>query len=108
MKEFTRTEREGMLEENEPRLSIRRQCELLGVNRSGYYYNPRPRLRESAEYREVIMARLDYWNTEEPAWGIKTLVPLLRDEGYKVSHEFLRELRWEMGYEKGLRHTHLI
>jgi putative transposase len=88
-----------MLEEDEARLSIRRQCELLGVNRSSYYYNPHPRLRESDEYRELIMARLDYWNTEEPAWGIKTLVPLLRDEGYKVSHEFLRELRREMGLE---------
>lgn len=45
------------------------------------------------------MQRLDYWNTYEPAWGVKTLVPLLKNEGMKVSHELLRQLRSEMGIE---------
>jgi putative transposase len=45
------------------------------------------------------MQRLDYWATEEPAWGIKTLVPLLASEGLKVSPEFMRELRQQMGLE---------
>lgn len=45
------------------------------------------------------MQRLDYWATEEPAWGIKTLVPLLANEGFKVSPEFVRELRQKMGLE---------
>jgi putative transposase len=45
------------------------------------------------------MQRLDYWATEEPAWGIKTLVPLLASEGLKVSPEFVRELRQQMGLE---------
>ena len=45
------------------------------------------------------MQRLDYWNTEEPAWGVKKLIPLLLDEGFKMSCEYLRELRAEMGLE---------
>jgi putative transposase len=48
---------------------------------------------------ESLMNRLDYWNTLEPAWGIKTLVPLLRDEGFRVSPDTVRELRQEMGLE---------
>jgi len=45
------------------------------------------------------MQRLDYWNTHQPAWGVKTLVPLLTEEGLKVSHELIRQLRSEMGLE---------
>lgn len=45
------------------------------------------------------MRRLDYWNTRQPAWGVKTLVSLLTEEGFKVSHETVRTLRAEMGLE---------
>ena len=45
------------------------------------------------------MARLDYWSVEEPAWGAKTLGPLLRDEGLMVSMELVKELRNEMGLQ---------
>lgn len=88
-----------LLDRNEPHLSIRRQCELLGYNRSSLFYVPHPRPRDVSEYREEVMRRLDYWNTEEPAWGVKKLVPLLREEGFKVSPDFIRELREEMGLE---------
>ena len=75
-----------MLDKEDPILSIRRQCELTGYNRSNCYYMPHPRTFEDTE---VIMARLDYWNTQQPAWGVKTLVPLLMQEGYKVSHDMV-------------------
>jgi len=88
-----------MLDKEDPILSIRRQCELLGFNRSNYYYAPHPRISGLAEYREAIMDRLDYWNTQQPAWGVKTLVPLLTKEGFKVSHELVRALRAAMGLE---------
>ena len=89
----------AMLDKDEPILSVRRQCELLGFNRSNYYYTPHPRINMSLDYREEVMQRLDYWNTHQPAWGIKTIVPLLNREGYRVSHEMLRQLRSEMGIE---------
>jgi putative transposase len=88
-----------MLDDDEPELSIRSQSRLLDFNRSNYYYEPHPRLSQSAAFKEELMRRLDYWNTEEPAWGAKTLVPLLLDEGLKVSYEYLRKLRYEMGIE---------
>lgn len=49
--------------------------------------------------RELLMQRLDYWGTEEPAWGVRTLVPLLRWEGFEVSRDLVRGLRAEMGLE---------
>jgi len=93
------SQKSDILDADEPRLSMRRQCELLGYNRSNYYYSAHPRAHTSLEDKEVIMQRVDYWNTEQPAWGVKTLVPLLLAEGFKVSHEFLREIRREMGLE---------
>lgn len=99
MRDIEQVKRAEMLDPEESRLSMRRQCELLGYNRSSLYYVPRPRLSECVEYREILMQRLDYWNITEPAWGIKTLVPLLRDEGYRVSPELIRGLRVEMGLE---------
>ena len=96
---FESSKKAELLDSGDPRLSIRRQCELIGFNRSNYCYIAHPRISSTLEYREKIMQRVDYWNTEQPAWGIKTLVPLLANEGIKVSQELLRELRAEMGIE---------
>jgi len=91
-------EKATMLDESDD-LSIRRQCELIGYNRSNLYYTPHPRTVHDLDFRENVMHRLDYWSVEEPAWGVKMLVPLLKGEGLKVSHEFVRMLRAEMGLE---------
>jgi putative transposase len=80
-------------------LSVRRQCEMLSYNRSNHYYVQRPRSSAALDFREEVMRRLDYWSVEEPAWGLRKLVPLLKSEGLEVSHELVRELRGEMGLE---------
>jgi len=77
---------------------VRQQCEILALNRSNLYYKNHPR-KSSFDEREAVMRRLDYWNTEEPTWGVKMLVPLLKNEGYNVSHETVRQLRKDMGLE---------
>jgi putative transposase len=99
MSDMAASKKRELLDDNEPKLSIRRQCELIGYNRSNYYYVEHPRISSTPGYRELIMQRIDYWNTEQPAWGVKTLVPLLKTEGFKISHELLRQLRSEMGIE---------
>ena len=48
-------------------LSVRRQCELLGVTRSKVYYTPKEPDAEVIERKERIMALIDYWHTENPA-----------------------------------------
>ena len=96
---MNRDHRSAMLDMDEPHLSIRRQCELIGYNRSNVYYNPHPRISTTHEFRELVMHRLDYWSVKEPAWGINTLVPLLANEGLNVSRELMRELRTQMGLQ---------
>jgi len=88
-----------LIDGENPKIPIVKQAQFLGLNRSTFYYTPHPRLCHSQEFRERVMARLDYWSVEEPAWGVRTLVPLLRNEGFEVSRELVRELRGEMGLE---------
>ncbi|MCW5551578.1 MAG: transposase [Verrucomicrobiae bacterium] len=60
-----------------PELSIRRQCELVGLSRSGFYYEPVP---ESAE-NLALMRRLDELHLERPVYGSRRLTALLQREG---------------------------
>ncbi len=72
-------------------LSVRRQCELLGATRSKVYYTPKPPAEETLERKERIMALIDYWNTENPAWGARKIRALLRNDGYFVSRKTVQK-----------------
>jgi len=48
-----------------PEISVRRQCQLLGVYRSGFYYQP---VEESEENR-LLMRLLDEQYTRTPFYG---------------------------------------
>ena len=60
-----------------PQLSLQRQCELIGIARSGFYYEPVP---ESAE-NLALMRRLDELHLERPVFGSRRLTAMLRREG---------------------------
>ena len=59
-------------------LSISRQCTLLGVARSSFYYRPRP---EGAEELELLK-RLDRIFTDYPVYGSRRLQVALLREGF--------------------------
>lgn len=46
--------RKALIEPDHPRLSIVRQCELLSVNRSSYYYQPTGENAQSLELMRLI------------------------------------------------------
>lgn len=69
-------------------LSIRRQCALLSLNRSRYYYKP---LGESAGNLK-IMRLMDAHILEEPTAGVLTMQGMLRDSGIRAGHERVRRL----------------
>ena len=74
-------------------LSISRQCTLLGLARSSFYYRPRP---ESAEELEVLK-RLDRIFIDHPVTGSRRLqVALLRD-GLSVGRRRVRRLMKKLG-----------
>ena len=59
-------------------LSLREQCGLLGLHRSGLYYEPVP---ESAE-NLLLMKLLDRQYTRHPEQGVRRMTLHLRDLGY--------------------------
>ena len=77
-------------------LSVRRQCELLGVTRSKVYYTPKSPDEEAIERKERIMGLIDYWHTENPTWGARKIRVLLRNDGYFVSRKTVQKYMREM------------
>ena len=78
------------------RLSLRRQCELLGVNRSSVYYSPKAPDPAAVKIREELMARIDYWHTTLPYIGSRKIANLLTAEQFPVCRKTVRNLMSRM------------
>ena len=76
-------------------LSLRRQCELLGVSRSSYYYEPCPESPENLR----LMRRLDELHLEHPVYGRPRLTVTLRREGWRVNEKRIGRLMKVMDLE---------
>jgi len=74
-------------------LSVIRQCALLGIARSSFYYRPRP---ESAEQLELLK-RLDRIFTDHPVYGSRRLQVALLREGISVGRRRVRRLMRKLG-----------
>ena len=84
-----------MIEMNHPLLSVRRQCELLGLNRSTLYYQP---AGESAENLH-LMQLLDEQYLRTPFYGWPRMTVYLRRQGYQVNSKRVRRLMQKMGLQ---------
>lgn len=73
--------------------SIRRQCELLGVNRSSLFYEP---MGESEENLR-LMRLLDEQYTRTPFYGSRKMMEWLGTQGYKVNRKRISRLMGVMG-----------
>jgi putative transposase len=76
-------------------ISLRRQCELLGVNRSGLYYEP---VGESVE-NLMLMRLIDQEYTRHPFYGSRRLVVWLGERGHLVNRKRVARLMEVMGIE---------
>lgn len=84
-----------LFERGHPEISVRRQCELLGVNRSGLYYEP---LGESEE-NLLLMRLLDEQYTRTPFYGSRRMTEWLANEGHGVNRKRVSRLMALMGIE---------
>ena len=84
-----------MVEPGHGDISLRRQCELLGVNRSGLYYQP---VGESEENLE-LMRLIDEEFTRHPFFGSRRMTGWLADQGYKVNRKRVQRLMEVMEIE---------
>jgi putative transposase len=75
--------------------SIRRQCELLEISRTAYYYEPCPETEENLR----LMRRLDELHLEDPVYGSRRLTVMLRREGNAVNRKRVTRLLGVMGIE---------
>ena len=84
-----------MLDPDHPRISVKRQCELLGVNRSGYYYLPEP----ESSLNIALMHLLDEQFTATPFYGIRRMTAFLQRLGYQVNRKRIARLMRLMGIQ---------
>jgi putative transposase len=84
-----------LVEPDHLRISLRRQCALLGWARSGLYYQP---VGPSAE-DVALMRLLDEQYTATPFYGIRRMTAWLRSQGYAVNHKHVGRLLRQMGLE---------
>ena len=76
-------------------ISVRRQCELLGVNRAGLYYQS----RAESEENHLLMRLLDEQYTRTPFYGSRKMTEWLRAKGFEVNRKRVSRLMALMGVE---------
>lgn len=63
-----------MIQRNHPRLTVKRQCELLGISRTCHYYEPKPISVE----KQKLLNTVDEIYTEHPYFGQRRMIAYLR------------------------------
>jgi putative transposase len=79
----------------DPDISLARQCALLGLARSSWYYTPQGASTENLE----LMRRMDEQYTRTPFYGIRRMAVWLQQQGYVVNHKRVGRLLRLMGLE---------
>lgn len=84
-----------MIDADHPRLSVRRQCQLLGLNRSSLYYQPAGECEENLR----LMRLIDREYTAHPFLGSRRLTKWLSVQGEEVNRKRVQRLMRRMGLE---------
>lgn len=84
-----------MIEPHHPRLTIRRQCELVGISRSAFYG---PTAAETP-LNLSLMRLIDEQFLETPWYGSRQMARHLRRQGYSVGRKRIRRLMRKMGLQ---------
>lgn len=88
-------ERRPLIAPSHPKITIQRQCELIGVGRSTYYYEPAPASPETV----ALMHRIDAIYTQYPYYGSPRITAQLRRDGRPVNHKRVERLMRAMGIQ---------
>ena len=86
-------DRRAMLDRGNPTLSIRGQCRLLGIARSGVY-RPAP---ANDDEDLALMRRIDALFTTWPFLGSRRMTAMLRADGFTVNRKRVQRLMRLMG-----------
>jgi putative transposase len=83
----------SLVDGDHPRISIVRQCELVGIARSTYYYTGKGEKPLNLE----LMRIMDEQFLKTPWYGSRQMARHLRRQGYKVGRKRMRRLMRKMG-----------
>ena len=75
-------------------ITISRQCELLGLNRTSFYYT---HASKDMELEEKIKRRLDFWHSKMSYLGVRRLRTKLLEDKLNVGRKLIRRYLAEMG-----------
>jgi len=85
-----------MIDISHPQLSIRRQCELIGLNRSTYYWQPASESPLNLQFMKLI----DEEYTKAPFFGYRKMMARLNNKhGFKVNHKRVARLMRKIGLQ---------
>jgi putative transposase len=83
----------ALIEPKHPSISIHRQCDLIGLNRSSWYYQAAQETPEN----ERLMQLIDQQFTKTPFYGVRRMTAWLRLQGNAVNPKRVRRLMRKMG-----------
>jgi putative transposase len=92
---MSRGERKAMITREHPELSLSRQCEVLSISRSSFYYAP---MGESPATL-ALMRRIDELFLKYPFYGSRQMARQLRRQGVGVGRHRVRRLMRLMGLQ---------
>jgi len=84
-----------MIEPKHKKIKVFRQCELLNLSRSSYYYVS----RKDDSYNQLLMNLIDEQYTRRPFYGVAKMTAWLRRQGHFVNQKRVRRLMRTMGLE---------
>lgn len=82
-----------MIDVQHPELSIRRQCELVGLNRATFYWEP----AGETPLNLALMRLIDAQFTRTPFYGYRRMTVHLQDQGQPVNAKRVARLMRKMG-----------
>nr|WP_264212261.1 IS3 family transposase [Leisingera thetidis] len=85
--------RRKMIEPANANLPIGKQCKLLSISRSSFYYQP----KGETALNLMLMRRIDEQFLETPFFGVRQMTWHLRNEGHLVNEKRIRRLMRVMG-----------
>ena len=84
-----------MIEPEKQPPSISRQCQLLDLSRSSFYYKPQPIKAEDLK----LMRKIDELYLQHPCWGSRSMVRQLERQGIIANRKHIQRLMRLMGIE---------
>jgi len=86
-------DKRGLIEPENKQLSLRWQCEILGLTRASWYYQPRP----VSAWEIHLMNLIDVRFTLMPFYGVPRMTAYLKRQGEAVGKKRVRRLMRQMG-----------